>query len=308
MLKRTTLFFLTIFLSIAALQSGNPQNYLYAIKDTSQLSMDVYFPTEIQQSKPCMIFVFGGGFFKGSKSEKVNAAFCKAIADSGLVVAAIDYRLGMKNNNSKGLNAYFALTNSIKIAREDLLSATEYLIKNADLLHINTNQIFICGSSAGALTVLDTDYYLSNNSAETALPTGFRYRGVISFAGGLLTNNGSPQYKNEPAPTLFFHGMEDKIVIYDRNKKFRVGFFGSNALVEYFQKNNDSYSIYRYKDMGHEISFLPMIYNKKEVMEFINSSIQNVRFKNDSIINNPDLPKSEWGKMKLKDLYKNNNW
>jgi len=254
-----------------------------------------------------VIFVFGGGFYKGSKSEKVNAAFCKALSDSGFVVAAIDYRLGMKGNKSKGIQAYKALKKSIKMAEEDLLSATGFLLSKADSLKIDSNKIFICGSSAGAVTVLKTEYELSNYELDRQdLPANFKYAGVISFAGGILSDKGTPVYKNAPAATLFFHGIEDKIVSYNQRRIFNIGFFGSKSLSNIYMKSGYAYSFYDFKDIGHEISFLPMIYYKKEIVSFLrNVSSQEQPFQSVKMtIDNPDLPRYEWGRMSLTDLYR----
>ena len=184
------------------------KNYVFAKRDTCELSMDVYTPVHVTKNTPCLIFVFGGGFKMGSKSTSYNVPYLKAMADSGYVVASIDYRLGMKGVKVKGQERLHALHKAINMAVEDLYSATGYLLKHADELNIDPQKIIISGSSAGAVTVLQADYELCNRNVISAeLPAGFHYAGVISFAGGILSYHGTPSYNQKPAPTMFFHGI-----------------------------------------------------------------------------------------------------
>ena len=44
------------------------------------------------------------------------------------------------------------------------------------------------------------------------LPEGFRFKGVMSFAGAVMSTSGVPQYAAEPAPQLLFHGTADAAV------------------------------------------------------------------------------------------------
>jgi len=294
--------FFWLFIGLYAIE---PKNFVYAQKDTARLTMDVYNNDSIQtKQKPCLIFVFGGGFTKGSKSEKTNAGFCKAMADSGYVVAAIDYRLGMKGVHVKGLRVVKSMNRAINMAVEDLYSATAFLLQNADSFHINPKQIIISGSSAGAVTVLQADYDLSNNmDIAYALPVGFRYAGVISFAGGLLSHEGLPDYKRGAAPTLFFHGEDDKIVNYKSTRIFRLGFFGTNELVKRFKKFDYPYNVYRYSRIGHEVCFYPMIYKLQTINQWIKSTVISGVYQNsDTLMYDPDF-KPVYKMKKLDDLY-----
>jgi len=101
--------------------------------------------------------------------------------------------------------------------------------------------IMISGSSAGAVTVLQADYYLNNKMhSYEILPAGFQYAGVLSFAGAIFSHQGTPDYKEKPAPTLFLHGDKDKVVFYNKLRLFRRGMFGSKPLAKRFKKNGNS--------------------------------------------------------------------
>ena len=282
------------------------KNYVFAQRDTCTLTMDVYSPAKELKSKPCIVFVYGGGFKIGSKSASYNTSYLEAMADSGFVVASIDYRLGMKGIKSKGIKRINAIHNAINMAVEDLYEATNYLIKHANQFNIDPSKIIICGSSAGAITVLQADYELSNRTQISALiPPDFRYAGVISFAGGILSYHGAPTYKQAPAPTMFFHGTDDKLVRYNKIQIFKKGFFGTNALAKQFEKFDYSYYAYRYRDMGHEIAGYPMKVNINDICLFINEYvIQHRHLKKDILVKDPDLKRIKFGSWKPKDIYK----
>jgi dipeptidyl aminopeptidase/acylaminoacyl peptidase len=155
--------------------------------------------------------------------------FCHQMTDRGYVVIAINYRHGMAGVKDKGFKMVRSLERAIGIAVEDLYSATAYLLKNAQAIGIDPSKIMISGSSAGAVTVLQADYELANRfELASLLPDDFSYAGVIAFAGGVFSREGRPDYERQPAPTLFFHGKEDRMVKYKSTRFFNIGFFGSH--------------------------------------------------------------------------------
>ena len=307
-MKRSKILLISVFLFAANIifSQSRVENYLYAKKDTSNLRMDVYFPEKKIQKNTCIIYMFGGGFAIGSKSISDNVSFCKSLSDSGFVVVAIDYRLGMKNVHAAGLKGYFALKKSIRMAEEDLLSATEFLLANTDKFGIDDRKIIVCGSSAGAVSALQTDYDLCNAYISSgSLPTDFRFAGVISFAGGILSQHGNLHYAEKPAPVLLFHGIDDTVVSYNGQQKLNVGFFGSNSIAEHFKQNQYPYNIYRFRNCGHEIALFPKIYYQKEIVSFIRHISENSQIPiNDVIVENCNYPKPAWSNTKLRDLYK----
>ena len=144
-------------------------------------------------------------------------------------MATIDYRLGLKDVKKMGIAQVDVLENAINMAVEDLCAATRYLVDNAEALGIDPRKLILCGSSAGAITVLQTEWAHSNGAACTqALPSDFRYAGVVSFAGAVLSRSGAIRYGREPAPTLFLHGTADKIVEYKHIHLLRNHFDGSD--------------------------------------------------------------------------------
>lgn len=112
------------------------------------------------------------------------------------------------------------------------------------------------GSSAGAITSLQTDYALCNGYLNSnILPADFRLAGVVSYAGAIYSHEGKVKYRNhEPAPTMFYHGTADKLVPYKQIKFFSIGFFGTDALVKRFEKFGYPYYARRFEGYGHSVA------------------------------------------------------
>ncbi len=243
----------------------------YAETDGEELWMDIYtceFTTS--EPRPCLIFVFGGGFKEGERDAKGYQPYYDYFARRGFAVVSIDYRLGMKGEKAPGFFNLKPLQKAIAMAVVDLYSATGYLIDHADELAIDPERIIISGSSAGAITVLQADYWKRNcHSNAESLPADFRYAGVISFAGAIFSTNGTPSYLQPPAPTLFFHGSGDRLVPYNKTRLFHLGMFGSKAIAEKFKLERYPYQFYSMEKIGHEVAEYPMREFLPEIERFI---------------------------------------
>ena len=266
---------ITVLLLPILLFAATPQKqtYTFAKRDTQSLQFDVY-STYTGKEQPCLIFVFGGGFKEGTRDTKIYSDYFNYFANKGFTVVSIDYRLGMKGEKAPSMFNNKPIQNSIVLAIEDLYEATNYLLKNAQELNIDKNQIIISGSSAGAITVLQADYE-KRNSFESAkiLPSEFQYAGVISFSGSIFSREGAPSYAIAPAPTLLFHGSADKLVPYNNTRFFHIGMFGSNTIAKEFRKNEYPYLFYSMEGNGHEVAEYPMTDFLPEIEQFITDYI-----------------------------------
>ena len=173
----------------------------------------------------------------------------------GYRIVSIDYRLGLKGSRKVGIAQVNVLDRAIHMAVEDLFSATNFLIENAEELGINPENIVISGSSAGAITVMQAEYEISNRTSwAQVLPEGFNYAGVMSFSGAILSREGKVNYKERPCPTLMLHGTADGLVPYKQIAFFNLGFFGGGKLVKRFEKFGFNYNMYHFIDYGHEVA------------------------------------------------------
>jgi predicted esterase len=286
--------------------------YRFAVKDGTELFLDEYpasagSVTSVDgKAKPAIVFVFGGGFFSGQRSAKSYLKWFKMLNDEGYTLLTIDYRLGLKGVKTKGgLGSVKQFYHAVTIASEDLFSAVKYIIDNAATLDVDPDNLVISGSSAGAMTVLQSDWLLSNGKATEALPEGFRFAGVMSFSGAILSREGMPGYSQTPSPTAFFHGTADKVVNYKKMKVFNWAFAGSDKLVKIFKKNGYTYNIYRYQDHTHEIADA-MAETFADQIRFLETNVTGKVARNvDCTIDDPQIPEPQ-GSANRKELYSKN--
>ena len=264
---KTTIIALAIFISAVELIAAEPiitpdGTYMFCKRDTCDLFLDVYNPTKGSDTsfkgiqKPTIVFMFGGGFIRGTRDDDSYHSWFKKMTDKGYRIISIDYRLGLKGSNKVGVAQVNVLDKAIHMAVEDLFSATAFIVENAEELGVDPENIVISGSSAGAITVMQAEYEICNQTSWTAeLPAGFRYAGVMSFSGAILSREGKVDYKKlTPVPTLMLHGTADELVPYRQIAVFNLGFFGGGKLVERFKKFDYNFNMFHFIDYGHEIA------------------------------------------------------
>ena len=308
-MKKLSLFLLTIALGLSA---AAQETYRFAQRDTCSLYLDIFRAAEGSETtfqgkaKPTVMFVFGGGFIMGQRTDSFVQKWFDILNSEGYDVVTIDYRLGMKDYKvGKGLwGAYRACDRFVhaeEVGMEDVFSAVSFLAENKDL-GIDVNNLVLSGSSAGAIISMFSEYSIVNGRTE-GLPEGFNFKGVMSFAGAIINNSGTPKYKTAPCPTLMLHGTADKAVEYKRFGAFGRGVWGSSWLAGRFAKNGWEYCIYRFKDRTHEVAgYMEYIWPiEKEFLE------QNVILGTgrtvDVEIDDPSLPTLSWGNISVDDIY-----
>ena len=285
--------------------------YLYETRDTCSLFMDVYDPAEgsentfMGKQKPAIVFMFGGGFIRGTRDDQSYNSWFRMLTDNGYRVISIDYRLGLKGSDKVGIAQVNVLDKAIHMAVEDLFSATAFMIENADQLGIDPDNIVISGSSAGAISVMQAEYEIANRTQwASVLPEGFNYAGVMSFSGAILSREGKVDWKTAPCPTLMLHGTADKLVPYRQIAFFNLGFFGGGKLVKRFQKYGLDYNMYHFVDYGHEIA--GSMYSTLDLqLKFLECNvIQGKKRIIEAWISDPDVWKGS-GPQSRKELYGN---
>ena len=255
------LFLLLLLLALGTARAQ--ETYLFASRDTCDLYLDIFRPApgaptsygDVQ--KPTILHVFGGGFVMGERSGAWIRNWARILNEEGYTVVTMDYRLGMKGYKmGKGLSgAYKASTRfllSQEVGVEDVLSSIAYLIEHKEL-GIDTDNLVLAGSSAGAIITLATVQKFSNGEYGP-LPEGFRLRGAMSFAGGIISTTGAPRFASAPCPVLLLHGTADPAVAYKRYGAGGRGIWGSDYLAAQWAKKGWTYCIYRFKDRTHDVA------------------------------------------------------
>lgn len=170
------------------------------------LMLDMYRPTgDTQTSRPALVWVHGGSFTGGDKTNTVPVDVGNTFAKLGYVVVSINYRL--LGSNCVG-NPSGCTTAAIE-AKRDAQAAVRWLRANATTYGIDPTRIGIGGESAGAITatlvgLLSEDVGSSGNPGWPSTVGGF-----VSVSGGLPIGGIATA---GDAPGLFFHGSADNIV------------------------------------------------------------------------------------------------
>jgi dipeptidyl aminopeptidase/acylaminoacyl peptidase len=248
------------------------ETFTYAVKNGVDLRMDKYaMPGKAAGGQPCVIFMFGGSFRGGTRDSKTYLDYFNDLAGHGYTVVSIDYRLGLKDVKPQSMaETVPALKRAIDWAVEDLYDATTFALKHAGEWNINPAQIIISGSSAGAIAVLQAEYERCNSGPLAAnLPRGFRYAGVVGFAGAILAFSNTLQWEKMPAPTILFHGDADDTVPFAKLKLENIMFCGSQEIKEQLDRRGASYALLQFAGNKHEVSSNPLKYNLPEVRRLI---------------------------------------
>ena len=309
-MKKIALFLLTLVLGLS-LQAQ--ETYRFAQRDTCDLYLDIFRASEGSETtfqgkdKPTVMFVFGGGFVSGARANTFSKTWFKLLNDEGYNLVTIDYRLGMKGFKIKkslsgAIKASDRFLHAQQVGVEDVFSAIAFLADNPDL-GIDVNNMVISGSSAGAIISLASEYSIVNGNVD-GLPTGFNFKGVMSFAGGIVSTSGAPRYCAAPCPTLLLHGTADKAVAYKHLSAFRRGIWGSSWLAWYYTRNGWEHCIYRFKDRTHDVAaYMSYIWPiEKEFLE--QNVILGTHRTVDSVVDDPNLPSWPWSSVSLNGIYK----
>lgn len=284
--------------------------YMYVQRDTCDLFMDVYNPsagsvtTFDGHDKPTVIFMFGGGFIQGTRDDESYHKWFRQLTDNGYRVISIDYRLGLKGSTKVGVAQVNVLDEAIHMAVEDLFSATNFIIDNAEQLGVDPSALVISGSSAGAISVMQAEYEIANKTAwASVLPQDFNYAGVMSFSGAILSREGKVDFESETCPVLMLHGTSDELVPYKQIAVLHLGFFGGGKLVDRFKKYGFNYNMYHFVDYGHEIAG-SMDTTLDLQLKFLETNVmQGKKRIVEAWIDDPDVWKG-FGPQSRKDLYK----
>jgi acetyl esterase/lipase len=193
----------------------------YATVDGQSLKLDLYVPEKPETKPPLLVWIHGGGWTKGSKSQ-FNPMFVRLTAE-GYAAASIDYRLDGLTSHPKQIH--------------DCKGAIRWLRARADKYGYDVTRIGVGGGSAGGHLVLllgmssgveelegDVGGNLDQSSQVHAVVDLFGPSALELFASKSdhFRNNIAPELlksaspvtyltKDDP-PLLIFHGDKDQLV------------------------------------------------------------------------------------------------
>lgn len=300
---------LTIMVLVPMILSAQTKRTYTFVQRDSALRLDVWTPETPRSDRACVVALFGGGFVMGERDNKLQTEIAQLLTARGYTVVSPDYRLGLKDSAMVASHSSLSKVRdlfqwTIDIAVEDCAAAIAYVVSHAGELNINPDRIVLTGCSAGAITVLQTDYCRANAlPAAAALPAGWKPAAVVPYAGAVMCH-GKPQWKTPPAPTMLMHGTKDRIVAYKRFPSLLShALYGSATVFKQMKKKGYPVWIMRYKGIGHEVaSFLPGSVDL--FCGYVEQVFNGRRTTLDATVRDEKLVPTEWSKMTVMDLYK----
>lgn len=166
------------------------------------LEMDIYTPVgdDAAAKRPLLLLMHGGSFFIGNKAEPGQKGWGEYFASLGYVAVSIDYRLGFHATKKEIRQAEYR-------ALEDADAALEYLLGREDL-RIAPDRIFLCGTSAGAITALNLAFRPGNP---------YPVRAIANLWGSV---HDLSVLENASIPILSFQSPNDPVMPYGAGYPF----------------------------------------------------------------------------------------
>lgn len=243
---------------------------------SAQLKMHIFQPQGDDLTKrPVLLCIHGGGFVSGNKEHDDMLTFCQVFAEKGYVTATMQYRLGMNmaSTTSSERSVYRGI--------QDGRAAIRYLKSQHETLGIDTNHVFMIGSSAGAFVGLNniflntnterpaSTYQISNfppttddgpdlggfDAIENQYKHGAHPDAMIGLWGAIKHTN-LIEEGDEQIPVFLIHGTADQIVPFDVGSPFQAptlaATYGSNPISQKLTTFDYPHETYFVENEGHE--------------------------------------------------------
>ncbi len=228
------------------------------------LRLDLVHPEDGGKGKrPLVIGIHGGGFadtcfFQPCHERYLDRVLIPEFVPHGFAVAAVQYRLNSPLDFLPSRIKAEKVREMHYKATQDMRRAIKYIFENAGTLNIDTDNVFVIGVSAGAITALHT-VYETQDSVRAELLKEFgrlepvqNIRGVISVSGALYDIS---KLKSGPrVPLMIVHGSKDFVVPSDKGFYFGLDrlepVYGGKAIFDEAERLNLPVTGYFY-DVGH---------------------------------------------------------
>lgn len=200
------------------------------------LKLDVYQPVgDTATSRPAIVWIHGGGFVSGDKSDfnESQRGFAPDYTKLGYVNFAINYRL-LKSEEEE-------LGDGISAAKADALKAIAWIKAHATEYKVDPGKIVAAGISAGAVTSLYVGYTSSGNPG---LPAA-----VVSISGTMQNPTAIPLDPLGP-PSIFLHGTKDITTSYAGAQQIYNRLLGLGVKSEF----------HSFEGKGHTVAPFPEIH------------------------------------------------
>jgi acetyl esterase/lipase len=214
------------------------KNIEYKNIDGKSLQLDMYIPKNIKKPSPLLVFIHGGGWRSGQRSDYL--VYLVAFAQKGYITATVSYRL-LKDG------PYPACV-------EDITDAVQWFYKHGEEYGYNPDRIGLVGGSAGAHLALMAAYECKKtgvtNDSTFISANRHRIKAVVDIYGPidltteyarnqpLVTSFIAHSYAEAPElymeaspiryldkddpPTMILHGTSDNLVPISQSDLFKA--------------------------------------------------------------------------------------
>ncbi len=230
-------------------------NVAYGV-DAAQ-KMDIYLPPNRSDANTkVFVMIHGGAWTAGDKSDFNTTIPAIQSGLSNYAVINVNYRL-----------AAIPSTNLWPTQINDVNTAFDYIVANANYYHYNPNKIVVMGASAGAhLGLLKAYKYNSDKKVKAVVdyfgPTdmadlynfqvGIQKQLFELFMGGTPTStpttytNASPLFSVATGvpPTIIFHGTADAVVPLSQSTRLKTALQTAGVVYQYNEYVGEGHGVF----------------------------------------------------------------
>lgn len=204
------------------------------------LTMDVYLPDDNHDVlRPLLVLIHGGAFFNGDKTDCGFPTWARFFASRGYVVASVNYRLGFKVDIKNLVDKGPVERAGIR-AVQDVDAAIRYIIHHADTFLVDSDRVFVAGTSAGGITALNVAFMKDED-----IPSGAKELGSLKALNPEMTESYSIRavgnlwgainslsiLNNEPNTSVIsVHCTQDPVVPFSKGHPFQKIFLINNIV------------------------------------------------------------------------------
>lgn len=223
------------------------ESKVYKTTKQADLHLNIFKPNDWKpgDSRPVIVFFFGGGWVSGNPSQ--FEPHCQYLASRGMVACAAEYRIKSKHQTTP-----FECV-------ADGKSAVRWIRQHAAELGIDPNRIVAGGGSAGGHvaactgTVIGFEESNENQKISSAPNAMALFNPVVDTTEtgwkggpkqlGKRCQEISPLHyiRNDLPPTIIFHGTADKAVSIENVERF----------TKLMKEKKNRCELVSYKDQGH---------------------------------------------------------
>lgn len=203
-----------------ALETGAERrlDVVYKAVGKQKLQFDMYYPVA-GAARPCPVIIYthGGGWAAGSRFGAASGGFAplfKALVKEGFCIVSVDYRLYSKEGTVR-----------MRDCVTDSKDALRYVVKHAEELDVDPQQLFVFGDSAGGhiaqMLLLTPPESLPGDEAlrdvSYTVKAGLSWYGPCDFEKESLFNHDDrPDFRDRFGPRIIPAGVspEEKLRLY----------------------------------------------------------------------------------------------